>query len=118
MNPSDVSAYLARIGYDGPTGPDIETLRGLHLAHLLAVPFENLDIHIPRNITLKTELLFGKIVGERRGGFCYELNGLFADLLATLGFDVSMMAARVWNGRDYGVELAHMTLMVRLDELW
>jgi N-hydroxyarylamine O-acetyltransferase len=122
MNQSDVSAYLARIRYDGPTEPTLDTLRGLHMAHLLSVPFENLDIHLDRKIVLEPGRLFAKIVGARRGGFCYELNGLFADLLASLGFDVSMMAARVWgspgNGVQggYGVELAHMTLLVRLGE--
>src|SRR5262249_47922468 len=79
---AEIPAPLARIGYDGPRAPDVATLRALHEAHLHAVPFENLDIHIGRPIALDQAALFRKIVGERRGGFCYELNGLFAALLS------------------------------------
>lgn len=74
----DRSAYLARIGYQGPVVPSMETLRGLHLSHVLTVPFENLDIHLGRPISLEPSALFEKIVTSRRGGYCFELNGLFA----------------------------------------
>jgi N-hydroxyarylamine O-acetyltransferase len=77
----DVAAYLARIAYDDPVQPDWATLRALQLAHLRTVPFENLDIHLGRTILLEQDHLFHKIVRQRRGGFCYELNGLFAMLL-------------------------------------
>ena len=75
----DIDAYLARIGYTGPTSPSPATLSALHLAHLLKVPFENLDIG-RRPIVLDEAAFFQKIVQRRRGGFCYELNGLFAAL--------------------------------------
>src|ERR1700690_1319067 len=84
----DLAAYLQRIDYRGPLDASIETLGGLHLAHLCAVPFENLDIHLGRPIALDDAGLFEKIVTRRRGGFCYELNGLFAALLRELGFSV------------------------------
>ncbi|HEY7477344.1 MAG TPA: arylamine N-acetyltransferase, partial [Actinomycetota bacterium] len=74
----DVDAYLERIGVEGPAEPSEETLRALHRAHLFAVPFENLDIHLGRPIVLDPERLVRKVVAERRGGFCYELNGAFA----------------------------------------
>ena len=80
----DVERYLQRIDYSGPTVPTLETLSALHQAHLLAVPFENLDIHLGRAIVLDEEALYDKIVERRRGGFCYELNGLFAALLRAL----------------------------------
>ncbi len=81
----DRSAYLARIGYEGALTPAIETLRGLHRAHVMTVPFENLDIHLGRPISLDPADLFRKIVVDRRGGYCFELNGLFALLgLATM----------------------------------
>ena len=116
MNLPDIDTYLARIDYHGPTTPTLDTLRGLHLAHLYAIPFENLDIRLGREIILEPDRLFAKIVSARRGGFCYELNGLFAELLSALGFTVERLAARVWDGQNYGIELSHMTLRVLLDE--
>lgn len=115
----DVSAYLQRIAYTGPITPTAETLRALHVAHLRAVPFENLSIHSGEPIVLNDEALFEKIVLRRRGGFCYELNGLFACLLRTLGFDVTMLSAGVMSASgEFGPEFDHMTLLVRLDEPW
>lgn len=115
----DLDEYLARIGYGGPTDPTVSTLRELHRRHLLAVPFENLDIHLPRAITLEVERLRDKIVGRRRGGFCYELNGLFAELLRGLGFDVTLLSASVPRGDGSpGPEFDHLALRVDLDEPW
>ena len=76
----NVPAYLRRINYAGPTAPTPETLREIHRAHLLSVPFENLDIHLGRTIVCDEDGFLHKIVNERRGGFCYELNGAFAAL--------------------------------------
>jgi len=115
----NISAYLERINYHGATTPCAETLRALQLAHLLAVPFENLSIHAGEPIVLQDEALFKKIVGSRRGGFCYEVNGLFAALLRALGFDVTMLSAEVANADGvYSQPFDHMTLMVQLDERW
>jgi N-hydroxyarylamine O-acetyltransferase len=115
----DVQAYLNRINYDGPVVPTAETLRQLHLAHLLTVPFENLSIHAGEPIVLEDEALFGKIVDRRRGGFCYELNGLFAALLRALGFEVVMLSAQVANDDGgFSRDFDHMTLMVTLEERW
>ena len=82
----DRSIYLARIGYTGDIKPDVQTLRGLHGAHMLRVPFENLNIVQKRPILLTEEALWDKMIVRKRGGFCYELNGLFARLLQELGF--------------------------------
>ena len=115
----DVEAYLRRIQYDGARDPSPATLRGLHRQHLFTVPFENLDIPLGTPIVLDPEYLFDKIVARKRGGFCYELNGLFHDLLAALGFQVQMLSARV--GRADGSlspEFDHMLLMVMLDDPW
>jgi N-hydroxyarylamine O-acetyltransferase len=115
----DTTAYLKRINYDDPLDPTAETLRQLQVAHLLAVPFENLSIHSGEPIVLDDDSLFQKIVGRGRGGFCYELNGLFAALLRALGFDVEMLSARVVNAQgEFGPEFDHMTLLVRLNERW
>lgn len=115
----NVEAYLERIGYDGPLDPTADTLRRLHLTHLYTVPFENLSIHWGEPIQLDDEALFEKVVTRRRGGFCYELNGLFAALLRALGFDVAMLSAGV--GRpdgDYSPDFDHMALLVTLEDRW
>ena len=112
----NLAAYLERIGYSGSTEPSAETLRALHRAHMLAVPFENLDIHLGRKIVCDESRFLHKIVNERRGGFCYELNGAFAALLRGLGFQVTLLSARVAcaDGITSGPEFDHLTLLVHL----
>jgi N-hydroxyarylamine O-acetyltransferase len=115
----NLSAYLQRIGYDRPLEPTAAVLRELQVAHLLTVPFENLSIHSRQPIILEDEALFTKIVERKRGGFCYECNGLFAALLRTIGFDVTMLSAEVANADDsFSEPFDHMTLMVKLDQRW
>jgi N-hydroxyarylamine O-acetyltransferase len=110
----DVDAYLRRIGFRQQAGtPDAATLVSLHRAHMLAVPFENLDIHLGREIILDEARLFDKIVRQRRGGFCYELNGLFGALLREIGFDVTLVAAEVVAADgSTGPPFDHMALLV------
>src|SRR6267378_2304717 len=115
----NITAYLNRINYRGSLVPTPETLRDLQVAHLLSVPFENLSIHAKEPIVLKDKALFSKIVERRRGGFCYECNGLFAALLRALGFSVSMLSAKVANAEGvFGPDFDHMTLLVSLAERW
>jgi N-hydroxyarylamine O-acetyltransferase len=115
----DVPSYLERIAYTGPTSPTADTLRALHHAHLLAVPFENLDIALGRKIILYEDELIRKVVEWRRGGFCYELNGAFAALLRAMGFQVTLLSARVAGDTGgEGPEFDHLTLRVDLDEPW
>jgi N-hydroxyarylamine O-acetyltransferase len=115
----DVNAYLKRINYDGPLDVSAETLRRLQVAHLFNVPFENLSIHASEPILLDDAALFAKIVERRRGGFCYEANGLFAALLRALGFDVTMLSAEVARGGgEFSPPFDHMALMVKLNERW
>jgi len=115
----DVASYLARINYSGPTEPTAETLRALHQAHLLAVPFENLDISLRRKIVVHEDAILNKVVNLRRGGFCYELNCAFAALLRALGFRVTLLSARVARREGgEGPEFDHLTLRVDLDEPW
>ena len=112
-------SYLARIAYSGPTEPSAETLRALHRAHMLAVPFENLDISLGRKILTDENRILHKIVEEHRGGFCYELNGAFAALLRALGFQVTLLSARVAraNGGE-APEFDHLALRVDLEQSW
>ena len=115
----DVAAYLERIAYSGSIAPTADTLRALHRAHMLAVPFENLDIARGRKLVVDPEASLCKIVGERRGGFCYELNGAFAALLNALGFRVTLLSARVAREQGgFGPEFDHLTLRVDLEEPW
>ena len=112
----EIEAYLKRIGYSGAREPSVETLRLLHLAHLLTVPFENLDIPLGRPIVLSLPSFYDKIVRRRRGGFCYELNGLFGWLLKEFGFAVRILSARVFNGARPGPEFDHLVLLIEMDE--
>ena len=113
----DVDAYLARIGYAGSRAPTLPTLRALHLQHVLAVPFENLDVLLDRTIALELPALEEKIVRARRGGYCYEQNTLFAGVLRALGFEVSTLIARVrWQvPAERGTPRSHMILQIDID---
>lgn len=116
MTVMDTDAYLKRIGYSGSREPGGETLRQLHRAHMLAVPFENLNIPLGRPIVLSLPLIYDKIVRRRRGGFCYELNGLFAWLLEELGFGVTLLSAGVFDGEQPGPEFDHLVLLIEMEE--
>ncbi|MGD6748728.1 arylamine N-acetyltransferase family protein [Streptomyces sp. BH105] len=117
MDHRRTDAYLRRIGGDRPSAPTADALRTLHLAHLLAVPFENLSVHLGEEIVLDADALDAKLVDRDRGGFCYELNGAFGALLSALGFEVTPLQARV-AGKDgrLGIPYDHMALRVRTAE--
>jgi N-hydroxyarylamine O-acetyltransferase len=121
MDSSRADAYLKHLAAERPPVPDGDALRGLHLRHQLAVPFENLSIHLGQDIVLEESALVEKIVGSQRGGFCYELNGAFAGLLRALGYEVALLAARVHgeHGR-LGPPYDHMALRVKAADggLW
>jgi N-hydroxyarylamine O-acetyltransferase len=111
----DIKQYLDRIQYSQPVKPDVQTLHGLQWAHLEHVPFENLDIGLKRPIRLETDALWEKIIVQRRGGFCYELNGLFTLLLQEIGFDVTHLNARVYDREGgLGIDFDHLALLVRV----
>lgn len=115
----DIASYLKRIDYSAPVKIDLQTLSALQYQHLLHVPFEDADIFYGRPIALDIASFYEKVVNRKRGGYCYELNGLFYQLLFTHGFDVSMVSARVATGRSYGPEYDHMALLVKLsDKEW
>lgn len=110
----DIDTYLERIGFDSPVRPEVDSLFGLHRSHLLSVPFENLDILTNTPIQLSEEALWDKIILRKRGGFCYELNGMFAWLLKRIGFEVNYLNGRVYNAKGKrGREFDHLTLQVR-----
>lgn len=95
---TDLSAYFARIGHDGPTDPSLETLRALHARHPAAIPFEAIDVLLGRGVDISPDAVDAKLIHARRGGYCFEHNSLFRRVLAQLGFEVTGLAARVrWN---------------------
>ena len=112
MDDEFVAAYLARLGVEPARAPTLALLRELHFAHVCRIPFENLSIHLGEPLSLEPGPLAHKVLGRSRGGFCFELNGTFARLLDLLGFQVVLMAARVWGGGAFGPPLDHLALRV------
>ena len=113
----DMASYLNRISYVGPVKSDLGTLRGLHHANMLGVPFENLDIALKRPIKIDEQSIWEKIITKRRGGFCYELNGLFAWLLKEIGFDVTYLNGRVFDSTGKpGIDFDHLVLLVKFPQ--
>jgi N-hydroxyarylamine O-acetyltransferase len=112
----NVNKYIRRIDYNGSIKPTLSVLEKLQKQHLLNVPFENLDIHYGSKIILSVDNLFEKIIEKQRGGFCYELNGLFHALLSNFGFKVKMVSAQVVKETgEIGAEFDHMALLVQLE---
>ncbi|WP_330340017.1 arylamine N-acetyltransferase family protein [Streptomyces sp. NBC_00557] len=113
MDSRQADAYLRRIGAQRPAKPTSRALHELHLRHLRTVPFENLSIHLGEEIVLEEERLLDKLIGRGRGGFCYELNGAFGALLAALGYEVELLAARVYGDEGrLGIPYDHLALRV------
>lgn len=113
----DIQDYLKLLDLTPPRKPDPLFLERLHERHLLRVPFENLNIHLGRPIHLDIPSLFDKIVRQKRGGFCYELNHLFHWLLESLGYDSILVSARVRTEQGgFSPEFDHLALIVTLDE--
>lgn len=112
-----VEKYLERIEYSGSMGVSLETLKRLHEQHIKVVPFENLDIHYKHPFSLELDKVFHKVVSSRRGGFCYELNFLFNELLTRLGFQSRIIAARIFKETgELGPEYDHMSVLVSLGD--
>ncbi|MBN2040176.1 MAG: arylamine N-acetyltransferase [Spirochaetes bacterium] len=109
---SYIDSYLERINYKGSTAVSEETLRELHIAHTLNVPFENIDVFYKQPVLLDENSLFEKIVNGRRGGYCFEMNGIFSIVLKKLGFRVTDLLARgTIDGINYSPR-THQALMV------
>ena len=110
--------YLNRINYTGSLEPTLDLLKKLQKNHLFTVPFENLDIHNKVTIKLDIDRIYEKIVKNNRGGFCYELNGLFYELLISLDFKARRISARVYNeDNKYSPEFDHFTIIVNIDNV-
>lgn len=114
----DLDAYLGRIGHASDRTPTLEVLRDVVWHHSTTIAFENLDPFLGREVRLDLASLEKKLVQERRGGYCFEHNGLLWTALTALGFEVSGLAARVlWTaGPDAITPRGHMLLRVELDD--
>ena len=118
MTPSiNLDAYFHRIGYAGPREPDLAMLRELQLLHPTAIAFENLHTLTGERVALDLPSLERKLVDARRGGYCFEQNRLFAEVLRTLGYEVESLSARVvFNHENEPLgPRTHMVLLVRVD---
>jgi N-hydroxyarylamine O-acetyltransferase len=111
----DLDAYFARIGWTGARAPTLDVLAGLCLRHTASIPFENLDILLGRSIPLELASLVDKLVTRRRGGYCFEQNGLFQAVLADLGFRVTPLAGRVRLGVAPEVQTPRTHMLLRVD---
>lgn len=111
----NTASYLQRINYAGSLDPTLHLLCQLQEAHVLHIPFENLDIHLGIPIELDIENIYRKIITNHRGGFCYELNGLFYELLMALGFRAKRISARVFDKmKGYGPPYDHLAILVEI----
>lgn len=114
----DLDAYFARIGYDGPREPTLAVLRSLHALHPDAIVFEAIDVLLGRGVDISPGAVDAKLIGARRGGYCFEQNGLFRRVLETLGFAVQPHWARVRWMNPVGAPppaRTHMVLKVAID---
>lgn len=112
----NLQGYFDRIGFAGTPKPDLDTLTRLHRLHLLAVPYENVDVQLRSPVDLDLDRIYDKIVTRRRGGWCYEMNGLLGWALVQIGFDVTRVnggVMRVVRGDDaFG---NHLVLLVNME---
>jgi len=113
----DIDAYLGRIGLTDRPPPTLEGLKALHRAHLAAIPYENFDVQLGRPVTIAVPAIYDKIVGRRRGGWCYEMNGLFGWALGELGFKVTRATGAVMRAAAGDAVIGnHLVLRVDLPE--
>lgn len=121
-DPVNLERYFERIGYQGPRAASVEVLHALTTAHAQAIPFENLDVLLGKPIQLEIGAIYHKLVEARRGGYCFEQNGLFMAVLARLGFEVLPLSARVRVGvsdRQIVTTRTHLILEVNIaGERW
>jgi len=114
----NIAKYIKRIKYEGELFASFNVLKELQRSHLFNVPFENLDVHYGNPIVLDVSKFYQKIVDKKRGGFCYELNGLFHNLLNELGFEAEIISARVYDAKkgSFGEEYDHLVIIVKLNQ--
>lgn len=111
----DLDAYFARIDYHDERVPTVTALKAIHLGHATHIPFENLDVLLGRPIRIDLDSVQAKLVHRRRGGYCFEQNGLLAAVLEQLGFGVTRLHARVRWRNERVVPRTHVLLKVEAE---
>lgn len=119
MNDGELALYLERVGHSWNVRPNLETLRSLHRAHVTTIPFENLDVQLGEVPSLEPDAIFDKLVERGRGGWCYEMNGLFGAALQAIGFEVTRLSCGVMR-QDGGDERmgTHLALLADCEGPW
>ena len=119
MNDAQLARYLERIGHGWHVRPKLPTLRSLHRAHVTAIPFEALDVQLGEVPSLEPDAIFAKLVERRRGGWCYEMNGLFGAALEAIGFDVTRLSCGVMRQDGGDARMGtHLALLVDCEGQW
>lgn len=119
MNDVALARYLERIGHGWNVRPDLETLRSLHRAHVTSIPFEGLDAQLGIVPSLDPSAIFTKLIEQPRGGWCYEMNGLFGAALEAIGFEVTRLSCAVMRVEGDDTRLGtHLALLVECDGPW
>ena len=118
LTQTELEAYFQRIGHAGARDASLANLTALHRAHVLAIPFENLDVQLGRPLSTDGHAAFAKLVEARRGGWCYEQNGLFGRALTALGFGVTRLSGGVMRAlRGEETMGSHLCLKVSAEGL-
>lgn len=112
----DADQYLQRIKCKKERVPNLRYLKSLHKNHVIQIPFENLDIHLGNQIILDVKKIYNKIILNKRGGFCFELNGLFFHLLSQLGFTCHLISAQVYKDGEWGQPFEHAAILVYFED--
>jgi N-hydroxyarylamine O-acetyltransferase len=119
MNDVELARYLERIGHSGNVRPNLDTLRSLHRAHVTTIPFEALDVQLGLVPSLEPEAIYAKIVERGRGGWCYEMNGLFGAALEAIGFEVTRLSCSVMRQEGGDEQMGtHLALLVECEGPW
>jgi N-hydroxyarylamine O-acetyltransferase len=119
MTGRDINAYLDRIGFTKNVTADDNVLAELHEHHITSIPFENIDVALKRFFPIDLSAIFRKVVMNRRGGYCYELNHLFYQLLSRSGYRCKMISCRMFDGNATpGPDFDHMALIVETSTRW
>lgn len=114
----NIKKYYKRIGFKGKGQINEGCLKELHRCHVLSIPFEAIDVQMGKRIDLKLDKIYNKVINQNRGGYCYELNLLFHEMLTKIGFGNYLISARIFDSKQFGPEFDHMAIIVKLKEQW
>ncbi len=114
----NIDKYIERINFQSEIKISYDCLKELHKCHVMSIPFEAIDVQLKRRINLHAENIYQKVIANKRGGYCYELNLLFHELLSKIGFENYIISAKIFDNGNFGPEFDHMAIVVKLDRLY